>query len=73
MSKPSWLREVREFCKQERIEITGWGERAIVVVAKSDDAAKRIAEQFVPLGFTAQVDEADAEAGLLTLTRNPAP
>lgn len=42
MSKPSWLAKVREFCKQERIEIAGWGDHAIVVVAKSDEVAKRM-------------------------------
>lgn len=73
MSKPPWLHDVREFCRKERIEIAGWGEKAIVVVAKSDDDATRIAKQFASLGFTAVTDEGDAEAGLLTLTRNPTP
>ncbi len=72
MSKPSWLPEVREFCRQQRIEIVGWGDNAVVVIAKSEDATTRIAEQFISLGFTAVKDESDAEAGLLTLTRNPA-
>jgi hypothetical protein len=72
MSKPPWLRDVREFCRQQRIEIVGWGDNAIVVVAKSDEAATQIAEQFSSLGFTAVKDDSDAEAGLLTLTRNPA-
>lgn len=72
MSKPPWLSGVREFCKKERIEIAGWGDNAIVVIAKSDEIAKHIAEQFASLGFTAVVDEADAAAGVLAMTRNPA-
>jgi hypothetical protein len=70
MSKetPNWLPQVREFCRDTKINIMGWGSLALVVEAKSADAAARISDQLKQFGFKAVEDEADAYAGILTLS-----
>jgi hypothetical protein len=73
MSKqePIWLREVRDFCRDMKINIMGWGPEALVVEAKSPERAKEIGSQLAQLGFAVLEDKDDAYAGILTLLRVP--
>ena len=57
-------------CRKAGIEIAGWGNDALVVYAASPDRAQQIAVLLGPLGLKVITDEGDAEAGLLTLSRN---
>ncbi len=68
-ARPDWLDEVREFCRGAGIMIMAWGPEALVVEAKSPERAHEIAAQLGALGFKAVLDEADASAGMLTLSR----
>ena len=65
---PSWLPQAREFCRNAGIKIMAWGPEALVVEAKSQERSKQIANELRNLGFKAIEDEADADAGMLTLT-----
>jgi len=68
---PGWLPQVREFCKGAGITIMAWGPDALVVEAKSPEIASQISNQLRQLGFQAVEDEADASAGMLTLSLKP--
>jgi hypothetical protein len=68
--KPEWLQETRDFCRGAGITIMAWGPQTLVVEAKSPERAKEIASQLAQLGFAAVEDEADSNAGMLTLSRN---
>jgi hypothetical protein len=68
---PEQLKEEREFCRREGIEVYGWGPDALTVKAESPDRAKQIALQLRPLGFEPLEDEDEASAGMLLLSRNP--
>jgi hypothetical protein len=68
---PDWLPQVREFCRNAKIKIMAWGPETLVVEAKSPEIASRISQQLRPLGFKAIEDEADDEAGMLTLSLKP--
>jgi len=68
---PDWLPQVREFCKSVGITIMAWGPNVLVVEAKSPEIASQISNQLRQLGFKAVQDEADAYAGMLTLTLKP--
>ena len=70
--KPSWLPATSEFCRSAGIKIMAWGPDTLVVEAKSPDRTKEIASQLTQLGFTVIEDEGDADAGMLSLSRNPA-
>jgi len=70
-TEPLWLPESREFCRQNGIKIAGWGTDSLVVYSESPVRAKRIAAHLEQLGFQATDDGEDAQAGLLTLSRNP--
>jgi hypothetical protein len=70
MTKPDWFPEVHEFCRTARIEIMGWGTDTLVVKAESPERAGEVASQLRSFGFEAIEDEADAEAGMLLLSRN---
>jgi hypothetical protein len=72
MSKPDWFPGVHEFCRTARIEIMGWGADTLVVKAVSPEGAREVASQLRSFGFEAIEDEADAEAGMLLLSRNRA-
>ena len=69
--KPAWLQEATTFCRNSGIKIVAWGPDVLVVEAKSEDRAKEIASQLWQLGFKAINDEADAYAGLLSLSKKP--
>lgn len=69
MSKPDWFNAAQDLCRANRIEIAGWGPEALVVYAKSPERAAEIATLLGSLGFKPVEDPADAEAGLLTLSR----
>ena len=73
MSKenPTWLPQVREFCRSAGIKIMAWGTDTLVVEAKSPDLAAQISHQLRQLGFKAVEDEADSYAGMLTLSLKP--
>ena len=72
MSKnPDWLPQVREFCRDAGIKIMAWGPETLVVEAKSPEARFQIAQQLRQMGFKAIEDEADDEAGILTLSVKP--
>jgi len=68
---PDWLPQVREFCKSVGITIMAWGPGVLVVEAKSPEIASQISDQLSQLGFKAVPDEADDDAGMLTLSRKP--
>jgi hypothetical protein len=68
---PEWLPQVREFCRDAGIKIMAWGPDTLVVKAKSTEIASQVSHQLRQLGFKAIEDEADAEAGILTLTLKP--
>jgi len=70
-SNPSWLPQVREFCKNAGITIMGWGPETLIVQAKSPEMATQISQQLRQLGFKAVEDEGDSYAGILTLTLKP--
>jgi hypothetical protein len=72
MSKPDWFRGIHEFCRTARIEIMGWGPDTLIVKAESPGRAVEVASQLRSFGFEAIEDEADAEAGILLLSRNRA-
>jgi hypothetical protein len=72
MGKPDWFSGVHEFCRTARIEIMGWGTDTLVVKAESPERAGEVASQLRSFGFEAIEDEADAEAGMLLLSRNRA-
>jgi hypothetical protein len=67
--KPVWLREVRDFCRDMKINIMGWGPDALVVEAKSPERAKEIGSQLAQIGFAVVEDKDDPYAGILTLSR----
>lgn len=48
----------------------GWGTDTLVVKAESPERAGEVASQLRSFGFEAIEDEADAEAGMLLLSRN---
>ena len=50
----------------------GWGADTLVVKAESPEGAREVASQLRSFGFEAIEDEADAEAGMLLLSRNRA-
>jgi hypothetical protein len=50
----------------------GWGPDTIVVKAESRGRAGEVASQLRSFGFEAIEDEADAEAGMLLLSRSRA-
>ena len=66
---PSWLPQIREFCKTAGISIMAWGQDALVVEAKSSEHREEVARQLQSLGFEPVDDEEDAYAGMLTLKR----
>ena len=66
--QPAWLDNAREFCRTHGITMAAWGPNTLVVEAKSPERAAQIAAQLANLGFRAIQDEADACAGLLTLS-----
>ena len=72
MSKPDWFRGIHEFCRTARIGIMGWGPDTLIVKAESPERAEEVASQLRSFGFEAIEDEADAEAGMLLLSRNRA-
>jgi hypothetical protein len=72
MSKPDWFRGIQEFCRTANIEIMGWGTDTLLVKAESPGRADEVASQLRSFGFEAIEDEADAEAGMLLLSRNRA-
>jgi hypothetical protein len=72
MSKPDWFRGIQEFCRTASIEIMGWGTDTLLVKAESQERAEEVASQLRSFGFEAIHDEADAEAGMLLLSRNRA-
>jgi len=65
---PDWLPEVREFSHGAGITIMAWGPDTLVVKAKSPEIASQISDQLSQLGFKAVPDEADSDAGMLTLS-----
>lgn len=67
---PSWLENAREFCRSAGISIMAWGPRVLVVEAKSAERAREIAAQMEPLGFEAIEDDADRQAGMLSLSKD---
>lgn len=72
MSKdPDWLPQVREFCRDAGIKIMAWGPEILVVEAKSPEARVQIAHELRQMGFKAIEDEADDEAGILSLSLKP--
>jgi hypothetical protein len=72
MTKPDWFPGIQEFCRTARMEIMGWGTDTLVVKAESPERAAEVASQLRSFGFEAIEDEADAEAGMLLLSRNRA-
>jgi hypothetical protein len=72
MNKPDWFPGIHEFCRTARIEIMGWGTDTLVVKAESPARAGEVASQLRSFGFEAIEDDADAEAGMLLLSRNRA-
>ena len=64
---PHWLPQVREFCRNAKIKIMAWGPETLVVEAKSPEVASQISHQLRQFGFKAIEDEADDEAGILSL------
>ena len=68
---PDWLPQVREFCRDAGIKIMAWGPETLVVEARSPEARVQIALQFRQIGFKAIEDEADDQAGILSLSRKP--
>ena len=68
---PSWLQQTRDFCQTSGITIVGWGPDMLTVEAKSEARASEIAAQLGQLGFKAILDEDNAYAGLLDLSKNP--
>jgi hypothetical protein len=71
-SDPTWLARARELCGSSGIKIAGWGEDTLVVHAESPERARKIATDLASLGFQSVEDDDDVQAGLLTLSRNPA-
>ncbi len=69
MGKPDWFGAAQQLCRENKIEIAGWGPEALVVDARTPERAAEIANILGSLGFKPVEDEADAEAGLLTLSR----
>lgn len=69
---PPWLSETQQFCESAHITIMGWGPELLSVEAKSPQRARQIASLLAPLGFHTIEDEADAYAGILNLSPNPA-
>jgi hypothetical protein len=67
-NSPPWLDSAREFCRDHKITIMGWGPHALVVEAKSPERAAEISAQLSDLGFRAVPDAHDANAGMLTLS-----
>jgi hypothetical protein len=67
--EPEWFPPVRDFCREAKIKIMGWGPEALVIEAKSPEVAAQIANQLGSFGLTPVIDTADAEAGMLTLSR----
>lgn len=60
-------------CRCAGVEIVAWGEDALGVLMQSPDRAQQIASLLAHLGFQPmEQNENDADAGLLTLSRNPA-
>ncbi len=74
MSKdtPAWLAAVRELCRANKIEIASWGANVLVVYAKTPERARDIAALLGSLGLQPVADPGDEEAGLLTLSPDPA-
>ena len=72
MENPSWLEEARELCRRAGIKIAGWGPDMLTVEANSPDRAREIASELGRLGFKAVESEDDTQAGMLSLSRNPA-
>jgi hypothetical protein len=70
MRNPDWLQQIKEFCRSAGITIMGWGPKHLVVEAKSAERAKTIAQQLGQLGFKAVEDQGDADAGMLTLSKD---
>ena len=68
---PDWLLQVRAFCRDAGIKIMAWGPETLVVEAKSPEARVQIAQQLRQIGFQAIEDEADDEAGILSLSLKP--
>lgn len=68
---PDWLPQARDFCRGAGITIMAWGPDTLVVEAKSPEIALQISNQLRQLGFKAVEDEADAYAGMLTLSLKP--
>ena len=68
---PDWLEPTRQFCRDHKITIAAWGPNLLVVEAKSQERADEIASQLGQLGFQVVPDEGDAEAGLLSLSKDP--
>jgi len=52
--------------------IMGWGTDTLVVKAESPERTREVASQLRAFGFEAVEDQADAEAGMLLLSRNRA-
>ena len=65
---PPWLDAAREFCRARNITIMGWGPRALMVEAKSQQRAEEISAQLANLGFQPVPDPDDDYAGILTLS-----
>lgn len=70
--KPTWLDEVRQFCRDAGIHIMGWGPDLLTVEAKSRDRAQQIASQRGQFGLKVVESEDNADAGMLDLSKNPA-
>ena len=70
-NKPDWLADVRKFCREAGIAISGWGPDTLIVEAKSPARARLISNRLRPLGLAPVASEDDAAAGLLLLSRNP--
>ena len=70
-AQPDWLPELRKFCHNAGIEISGWGPDTLVVQAKSPERARQISSQLQSFGFAPVESEDDTEAGMLLLSKNP--
>jgi hypothetical protein len=70
-NKPDWLADVRKFCRDAGIAISGWGPDTLIVEARSPERARLISNRLRPLGLAPVASEDDAAAGLLLLSRNP--
>jgi hypothetical protein len=70
--KPPWLDETVDFCRRAGISVVGWGPNMLTVEAHSLDRAAEVAEQLRKLGFQVVKDKDDEDAGLLSLSQDPA-